>query len=154
VAPLTEGPYVLSDRLWDGPQAAVGPGAGTAVLSKLVPERFEGAALDVGCGCGALALAAAQRGARRAVGVDVNARAVALARFNAALNGFAADFLEGDLLAPVRGERFDLILAQPPFVAHPRLSSIVPRSWRYSGRRTALLPSGIRPLPRWPSTWA
>ena len=57
---------------------------------------------------------------RGVVAVDIGARAAALARLNAALNG--ADRVEvrsGDLYAPVRGERFDLVLANPPFVPAP-----------------------------------
>jgi methylase of polypeptide subunit release factors len=55
------------------------------------------------------------------VAVDIGARAVAMARLNAVLNG--ADRVEvrgGDLYAPVSGARFDLILANPPFVPAPR----------------------------------
>jgi release factor glutamine methyltransferase len=83
------------------------------LLADLVPEQA-GDVLDVGCGAGTLALVAASRGARRAVGVDLSERAIELARFNARLNGVAAEFRAGDLLAPVRGEAFDLVVSQPP----------------------------------------
>jgi hypothetical protein len=53
------------------------------------------------------------------VGTDVNPRAVALARINAAINGIAADFREGDRFAPVAGETFDVILSHPPFIPRP-----------------------------------
>jgi release factor glutamine methyltransferase len=48
--------------------------------------------------------------------VDVSRRATLNARLNAGLNGVPATCLRGDLLAPVRGERFDLVLANPPYV--------------------------------------
>jgi hypothetical protein len=51
---------------------------------------------------------------------DRNPRAVAFAAFNAALNG--ADTVEcrqGDLFTTVAGERFDLIVSNPPFVISP-----------------------------------
>jgi methylase of polypeptide subunit release factors len=54
------------------------------------------------------------------VAVDINPRAVALARCNARLNG--VDHLDvrlGDAYAPVRGAQFDLITANPPFVVSP-----------------------------------
>jgi SAM-dependent methyltransferase len=97
----------------------MGAGAGTEHLASLVPRGFAGSALDLGCGAGTLALVAASRGARRAVGVDINARAIALAQANARLNGLRAEFLTGDGVEPVRAERFDLVLAQPPFVVRP-----------------------------------
>ncbi len=72
--------------------------------------------LDLGTGSGALAVAAAASGAR-VVAVDVNPEAVRCARVNALLNR-CEDRLEvrpGDLFAPVVGERFDLVLCNPPY---------------------------------------
>jgi SAM-dependent methyltransferase len=114
-----EGLLLLSDPPDAGSEAVMGPGPTTVTLGRFVPKPA-GAVLDVGCGAGTLALLAASRGARRAVGVDLSARAVALARVNARLNGLAAEFREGDLLEPVRGETFDLVLSQPPYVPRPR----------------------------------
>jgi carbamoyltransferase len=76
-------------------------------------------ALDLCTGCGVHAiLAAAHVG--EAVGVDINPRAVSFARFNAALNGMEnVTFLQGDLYGPIAGQTFDLITANPPFVAAP-----------------------------------
>jgi SAM-dependent methyltransferase len=53
------------------------------------------------------------------VGVDINPRAVELARFNARLNDLHAEFRGGDGIAPVAGEAFDLVVSQPPFVVRP-----------------------------------
>ena len=75
--------------------------------------------LDLCTGSGIQALQLAGR-AERVVAVDVNPRAVSLANFNARLNGVEnVDVRVGDLYAPVRGERFDVIIANPPFVASP-----------------------------------
>ncbi|HEY6099835.1 MAG TPA: PqqD family peptide modification chaperone [Anaeromyxobacter sp.] len=113
-----EGLLLLSDPPEAGEDAVMGPGPTTVMLARSVPPS-PGAVLDVGCGAGTLALLAAGRGATRAVGVDLSARAVTLARVNARLNGLAAEFREGDLLAPVRGEAFDLVVSQPPYVPLP-----------------------------------
>lgn len=53
-------------------------------------------------------------------GVDLNEFAVAAANFNAALNGLAPVYraMPGDLYAGVEG-RFDLIVANPPFIPAP-----------------------------------
>ncbi|MCG6942502.1 MAG: class I SAM-dependent methyltransferase [Thiohalocapsa sp.] len=56
----------------------------------------------------------------KVVGSDLNPRAALFGAFNAALN--ARDdvtCVTGDLFAPVAGERFDLILSNPPFVISP-----------------------------------
>jgi SAM-dependent methyltransferase len=91
----------------------------------LMASRVEGEVLDLGCGPGTLALVAARQGAHRAVGTDINARAVAFARLNARLNGVAAEFHAGDLYEPVRGRRFDLVVAQPPYVIQPEHTGAV-----------------------------
>jgi release factor glutamine methyltransferase len=48
---------------------------------------------------------------------DVSAGALGVARANAARHGVVLRFLAGDWYAPLRGERFDLIVANPPYVA-------------------------------------
>jgi methylase of polypeptide subunit release factors len=111
--------WLLSDALDGGRDAVMGPGGGTEHLARLIPQRFSGAALDVGCGAGSFALVAARAGARRAAGVDINPRAVEIARFNARLNALPAEFRSGDGVAPVAGEAFDLVVSQPPFVVRP-----------------------------------
>ena len=72
--------------------------------------------LDVCTGTGHLAVAAALAGARRVVAVDISRRAVLAARLNARLNGVRVDARRGDLLAPVGGERFDLVVSNPPYL--------------------------------------
>jgi release factor glutamine methyltransferase len=60
----------------------------------------------------------AARHARRVVAVDVNAAAVRCATINALLNQVEhrLEVRHGDLFVPVTGERFDLILFNPPFL--------------------------------------
>ncbi len=54
------------------------------------------------------------------VGSDLNPRAAMFGAFNAALNGRDdVTCVTGDLFAPVAGQRFDLILSNPPFVISP-----------------------------------
>ncbi|HEV2075241.1 MAG TPA: HemK2/MTQ2 family protein methyltransferase [Thermoleophilaceae bacterium] len=75
-----------------------------------------GAVLDVFTGSGVVAIAAARAGARAVTAVDVSRRSVLCARLNARLNGVAVRALRGDLFAPVPGERFDLVVANPPYL--------------------------------------
>lgn len=73
--------------------------------------------LDLGTGSGICALVAAPH-ARRVVASDVSRAAVRCARVNALANHLEVrvDIRQGDLFAPVAGERFDLILFNPPFL--------------------------------------
>jgi release factor glutamine methyltransferase len=72
------------------------------------------------CAGPAFAGVVAARSARgRLTTVDVSRRAQLNAWLNARLNGVPVRALRGDLLAPVAGERFDLILANPPYVPGP-----------------------------------
>ncbi|MGW8366110.1 HemK2/MTQ2 family protein methyltransferase [Streptomyces wedmorensis] len=87
--------------------------------------------LDLCTGTGVLAVMASLRGAR-ATAVDVSLAAIASARLNALLHGCRVRALRGDLDAPVRHERFDLITVNPPYV--PSEKAEVPargarRSW-------------------------
>ena len=57
--------------------------------------------------------------------VDVSARAVLTARLNSALHHARLSVRRGDLFAPVRGRRFGLVLANPPYV--PAATDALPR---------------------------
>ncbi len=101
------------------PDHVVGLNSPALLLARLTVRRPVAAALDVGCGGGVQSLLAA-RHAERVVGVDLNQRAIAFARFNAVLNDVAnVEFREGSLFEPVAGERFDLIVCNPPYVISP-----------------------------------
>jgi release factor glutamine methyltransferase len=95
------------------------PPSDSYLLAGAMRERglAEGArVLDVFTGSGVLAVAAALAGAREVWAVDISRRAALAARLNGALNGRRVRAVAGDLFAPVRGERFDLITANPPYV--------------------------------------
>ncbi|MFN9732135.1 MAG: peptide chain release factor N(5)-glutamine methyltransferase [Pseudomonadota bacterium] len=74
--------------------------------------------LDLGTGSGAIALAvAAERPQAAVVAVDASAEALTSARANAARLGLSrVVFAHGDWFAPVAGRRFDLVLANPPYI--------------------------------------
>ncbi|MET7279473.1 HemK2/MTQ2 family protein methyltransferase [Kribbella sp. NPDC005582] len=76
-------------------------------------------ALDVCTGSGVLALTAASCGAETTA-VDVSRRALLTVRLNAIRHGVHVRTLRGQTFAPVAGERFDLIVSNPPYVPSPR----------------------------------
>jgi len=75
--------------------------------------------LDVGCGYGPMGLTAARMVKDGHVTmVDVNSRAVELAKENALLNGITnVSIMESDLFTAVKGKSFDVILTNPPIRA-------------------------------------
>lgn len=114
----------------------LGVGGASTTLARLTPRAPVGRALDVGTGSGVQALLAA-RHAGSVTATDTSARALAFAAFNAALAGVALDLRRGDLYEPVAGERFDLVVSNPPFVITPRAAASPAH-----GRATV-------PVPRW-----
>jgi release factor glutamine methyltransferase len=75
--------------------------------------------LDVGTGSGAIIIAlATQFPTATLTAIDISQSALGIARQNAARNNVADHirFLEGDLLNPVAGERFEIIASNPPYV--------------------------------------
>jgi release factor glutamine methyltransferase len=95
------------------------PRSDAALLTAVMRDRrlASGASvLDVFTGSGVLAIAAARAGARAVTAVDVSRRAVSTVRLNARRHGVRVRALRGDLFAPVTGARFDVILANPPYL--------------------------------------
>ncbi|MGW6570495.1 HemK2/MTQ2 family protein methyltransferase [Streptomyces sp. NPDC054975] len=74
--------------------------------------------LEIGAGTGALALRAAATGAR-VTATDVSWRAVISTRVNALRQRRPLRVLHGDFAARAQGRRFDLVLANPPYVPSP-----------------------------------
>ncbi|WJW75944.1 peptide chain release factor N(5)-glutamine methyltransferase [Thiohalobacter sp. IOR34] len=74
---------------------------------------------DLGSGSGAIALAIArERPGCRIVGVERSAAALAVAERNRARLGLAGvEFRQGDWFTPLAGERFEMLLANPPYIA-------------------------------------
>ena len=130
---VVHGDYFIAHDLPDRGGANHVPGISrpTTLLAGLAVREQVQKMLDLGSGNGIQGLLAA-RHSGRVVCTDINPRALAYARFNAALNGI--ENLEtrlGSLYEPVADERFGLILANPPYVISPESSL----AYRDSGRR-------------------
>jgi release factor glutamine methyltransferase len=85
--------------------------------------------LDLCTGSGAIAIALARElPAARIIATDVSPAAAVLARRNAERNGVAdrVDVRVGDLWQPVVGETFDLVVANPPYIASDVIATLAP----------------------------
>lgn len=114
---LVRGLLVFSDYLdLQSGEGVMGAGETTAVLYQAArPLGRVRRVLDLGCGAGTLALLLAAD-SEFVTGTDINPRAIALARFNAAVNKLEnVEFRTGSLYEPVAGEMFDCIVSQPPY---------------------------------------
>lgn len=111
----------------------LGVGGASLTLAGLQLPTHAERVLDLGTGCGIQALRA-RRFAERVVATDVSERALAFTRLNALLNG--VDGIEtrlGSLFEPVRGEVFDRVVSNPPFVITPRVAGVPEYEYRDAG---------------------
>jgi release factor glutamine methyltransferase len=103
--------------------AVLVPRPETEVLVELALQRLprdcSSSVLDLGTGSGAIALAiASERPGARVTGVDISPSALDVAIQNSRDLGLSRiDWRLGSWFAPVRGKRFDMIVANPPYVA-------------------------------------
>lgn len=112
--------------------------------SRLLVETFQmpdlaGDVLDVGCGYGPIGLTVAKNWSNRKVYmVDVNTRALQLAKDNGELNGIQNTTIkESDCLSSVKGQTFAVIITNPPIRAGKKVVHTI-----YEQSHECLLPEG------------
>ncbi|MGP3942763.1 HemK2/MTQ2 family protein methyltransferase [Streptomyces sp. 6N106] len=103
--------------------------------------------LDIGTGSGALAIAAARSGAGQVTAVDISPLAVATVRLRSRLEGLRIHVMRGDLLTSVADRRFDLIVANPPYVPSPAARRGRAVAWNAGVDGRALLDQICRDAP-------
>ncbi len=89
------------------------------IALELLPQKHPFEIADLGTGSGAIAIALAhEREKSHVTATDVSIAALAVARKNAEMLGIAnVTFRAGSWFEPLAGERFDLVVANPPYVA-------------------------------------
>jgi hypothetical protein len=115
---------------WGGGEHVTGINSPAVLLSQLAVRRPVRRMLDLGTGNGIQGILSSTH-CERVVSTDINPRALAFAEFNAVLNGVAnMETRLGSLYEPVAGERFGLVLSNPPYVISPEAGLV----YRDSGR--------------------
>jgi release factor glutamine methyltransferase len=98
---------------------------------KALRDRPSPRIVDVGCGSGCIAVALAHTlPEAEIVAIDSSPAALAVARENSLVHRVASriEFLEGNLLEPIRGERgkIDAIVTNPPYISDDELGTLEP----------------------------
>jgi len=94
-------------------------------LDQISDDKIRNAyVLEIGWGSGILSIGAIRKGAKEVVGLEINPRAKNYAGFNILLNGVEGrvsirDGNQEEIFSPVRGEKFDYIISNPPFEPTP-----------------------------------
>lgn len=115
--------YILGRKEFYGLELAVNPSVliprpETELLVDLALARNPSSVLDLGTGSGAIALAIKRHlPAAKVVAADSDLSALLTARRNATKLNLEVDFRHGRWFEPVAGERFDLVVCNPPYVA-------------------------------------
>ncbi|APF41392.1 DUF7059 domain-containing protein [Neomicrococcus aestuarii] len=124
----------------------LGIGQASLTLARFVNREPVQHALDLGTGCGIQTFHLLEH-SERVTATDISDRALAYTRFNVLLNrrtwgleprdlkrGGRLHLVKGDMLKPVAGERFDLVVTNPPFVITPRVPGRDVYTYRDGGR--------------------
>lgn len=121
----------------------VGVGKASHTLAQITPRHQVETALDIGTGCGVQTLHLLTH-ARHVTMTDLSDRALEFATFNILLNALAlgvdpANLAErvtvvaGNMLEPLAGQTFELVVTNPPFVIAPTTSTVT-HTYRETGR--------------------
>jgi release factor glutamine methyltransferase len=124
--------YIVGHKEFYGLELAVSPAVliprpETELLVELALQREFSSLADLGTGSGAIALAVKrQRPGARVVAVEASAAALAVAKRNAVRCNLDIELRHGRWFEPLAAERFDLVVANPPYVAaaDPHLAAL------------------------------
>ncbi len=129
--------YILGEREFFGRRFVVDPRVliprpDTEILVDVALDKTKhrtlyGRALDLCTGSGCIAISFAKaRPTWRVTGTDISEEALQVARRNALNHGalWGVRFIDGDLFQPVQGERFEVILSNPPYIPEEEIERL------------------------------
>ncbi len=111
----------------------------TEILADLVVKSFPKESCivwDLCTGSGCLGLAIKNKRADCSVSLsDISTEALAVARENALLNELAVEIIEGDLLAPFKGKKCDILVCNPPYITQDEYEELEDEVRLYEPKR-------------------
>lgn len=131
--------YILGETCFMGLDLNVAPGVliprqDTEILCEEAIRRLGisgGRVLDIGTGSGALAIAIALFAVGAQVtAVDISEKVLAIAQENAARLGADIRFLKSDCFEALAGEKFDMIVSNPPYISAEEMKTLMPEVLR------------------------
>lgn len=134
--------YILGSQDFFGLDFEVSPGVliprhDTESLVQEAVNRCpsRAAILDIGVGSGCIAVALAKTCPDAHVyGVDPSPKALELAQKNADRHGVTVTFVQGSLFEPFEGQKFDLIVSNPPYIPTAEIAGLQPEVRDYEPR--------------------
>ena len=126
--------YILGSTGFMGLDFHVAPGVliprpDTEILCEEALRRLGPGArvLDIGTGSGAIAVSVAKLGKDvHVTAVDVSDTALRVAGGNAERNGAQVRFVKSDCFAALAGEKFDMIISNPPYISRTEMETLMP----------------------------
>ena len=126
--------YILGSTGFMGLDFHVEPGVlcprpDTEILCEEALKRLAPGAhvLDIGTGSGAIAVSVAKLGKDvHVTAVDVSDTALRVAGGNAERNGAQVRFVKSDCFAALAGEKFDMIISNPPYISRTEMETLMP----------------------------
>lgn len=116
--------YIFGQVDFFGCDIAVGPGVliprpeTEQLVDRVAPHVSSGRLLDLCCGSGCIGIALAKRHPELKVTLaDISPVAIERAQANAERNGVEVALACGDLVGPIKGEKFDWVVCNPPYIA-------------------------------------
>mgnify|MGYP001209509819 CR=1 FL=1 len=106
------------------------PAEDTFLLADNLKVKEGDEVLEIGTGTGIIAIIAAKKA--NVTATDINHYAIKCAEKNAKINNLKIRILHGDLFEPVKGEKFDLILFNAPYLPssdEDLTSEIIDKAW-------------------------
>lgn len=132
--------YILGETEFMGLAFHVEPGVliprhDTETLAQLaldwLKDKPGARVLDIGTGSGALAVTIAKlANGAQVTAVDVSDTALSIAKGNAEKNGVSVRFAKSDCFAALPGERFDMIVSNPPYIDEEEMRDLMPEVLR------------------------
>lgn len=94
---------------------------------KVWPSEVGPRIVDICTGSGALAISIAHYWPEAEVtGTDISSDALQVAQFNGEKLGVKVEWRQGDFLEPIKGERWDIIISNPPYIGMDEYQSLSP----------------------------